>query len=60
MTPAAFISKAELAKHLAVSTRTINNYMVKGCIPPPVKVGRKALWPIELLTTLKDFSSPTA
>ena len=39
-----YLTKAELASMLRVSTRTISNYVLTGAIPVPVKFGRKALW----------------
>lgn len=39
-----YLTKAELAAMLKVSTRTITNYTRTGAIPSPVKFGRKALW----------------
>ncbi|WP_157521864.1 AlpA family transcriptional regulator [Mitsuaria sp. 7] len=39
-----FVTKNELASMLKVTARTVSNYVRKGAIPPPVKVGRRALW----------------
>lgn len=41
---ASYLTKAELASMLRVSTRTISNYVRAGAIPGPVRFGRKALW----------------
>ncbi|WP_416761920.1 helix-turn-helix transcriptional regulator [Roseateles sp. So40a] len=38
------MSKDELASILKVTVRTITNYVRRGALPAPVKVGRKALW----------------
>ncbi len=42
--PNDYLTKAELASMLRVSTRTITNYARSGAIPGPVRLGRKALW----------------
>lgn len=39
-----YLTKAELAEMLRVTTRTITNYVRGGALPAPTKVGRKALW----------------
>lgn len=39
-----YLTKAELAAMLRVTTRTITNYVRGGALPAPTKVGRKALW----------------
>lgn len=41
---ASYLTKAELASMLRVSTRTISNYVQAGAIPGPVRFGRRALW----------------
>lgn len=39
-----YLTKAELATLLRVTTRTIENYARSGTLPKPLHVGRKALW----------------
>lgn len=39
-----YVTKAELATLLRISTRTITNYVTAGTLPKPAKIGRKALW----------------
>lgn len=38
------LTKKEVAQLLRVTTRTVENYVSKALLPPPVKVGGKALW----------------
>lgn len=55
------LTKSELAALLRVTTRTINNYIATGKVPPPFKTGRKALWDRErLLTFLRDQAARSA
>jgi excisionase family DNA binding protein len=49
--PNDYLTKAELASMLRVSTRTITNYARSGAIPSPVRFGRKALWARATLLT---------
>ena len=55
------LTKSELAALLRVTTRTINNYIYTGKVPPPLKPGRKALWNREhLLTFLRQQETRSA
>lgn len=45
-----YLTKAELAEMLRVTTRTITNYQKSGAIPAPIKVGRRNLWSRTALT----------
>jgi predicted DNA-binding transcriptional regulator AlpA len=55
-----YLTKAELASMLRVSTRTISNYVQTGAIPGPVKFGRKALWSRAALTVFVQAQLPAA
>lgn len=55
-----YLTKAELAAMLRVSTRTISNYVQSGAIPGPVKFGRRALWSRAALTEFVQAQSPAA
>ena len=39
-----YLTKQQLAQLLHVTPRTVNNYVVAGQLPPPIHVGRLALW----------------
>ena len=55
------LTKSELAALLRVTTRTINNYIATGKVPPPVNTGRKALWDRQgLLTFLSQQATRSA
>lgn len=58
--PANYLTKADLASMLRVSTRTITNYVHTGAIPGPVKFGRKALWSRVALTAFIRSQQPGA
>ncbi len=44
-----YLTKAELAKLLRVTTRTITNYQRRADFPSPVRVGKRNLWAREAL-----------
>jgi excisionase family DNA binding protein len=55
-----YLTKAELASMLRISTRTISNYVQTGALPSPVKFGRKALWSRAALTAFVQAQLPAA
>lgn len=55
-----YLTKAELASLLRVSTRTISNYVRTGAIPGPIRFGRKALWSRAVLTVFVQAQLPAA
>ena len=38
------IGKSEVAAHLQVCERTLENLLQRGEFPPPLRLGKKALW----------------
>ena len=58
--PASYLTKAELAAMLRVSTRTITNYVSTGAIPGPVRFGRRALWSRAALMAFIQAQQPVA
>ena len=59
-TPANYMTKAELAAMLRVSTRTVSNYVSTGAIPSPVRFGRRALWSRAALMAFIQAQQPVA
>lgn len=43
------LTKEETAAKLKASKRTIENWSAQGVIPPPIYIGRRALWVEETL-----------
>lgn len=54
-----YISKAELADMLHVTTRTISNYQRSGALPEPLRVGKKCLWSRQQLLEFLNQQSPS-
>lgn len=52
MTNAIYLKKVEIAKMLRVTTRTIENYVNKGLLPAPVRIGGRPLWPEDIVLKL--------
>lgn len=48
-------TKKDLALLLRVTTRTIENYVSKGVLPAPKKVGGKALWPVSAVAPMLEL-----
>lgn len=55
-----YLTKAELASMLRVSTRTITNFVSTGALPEPVKFGRRALWCRTALLAFVQSRQPAA
>jgi len=39
-----YMTKAEVAEVLRVTTRTVTTYVRQGALPMPVRIGRRPLW----------------
>jgi len=48
------MTKAELARTLRVTTRTVEAWVEKGTLAKPLYVGRRALWPKEAIVALLE------
>lgn len=46
------MTKAELARTLRVTTRTIESWVENGTLAKPLHIGRRALWPKEAIVAL--------
>jgi len=44
-----YLTKDEVAGLLRVSVRTITSYRSQGLLPQPLQLGRKLLWPEDLV-----------
>jgi len=42
--PPSFVSKATLAAELDISASTVDNYVQRGLLPKPVRIGGSARW----------------
>ena len=48
------LTKADIANHARVTTRTVEHWMTTGILPPAIRVGRERRWPrSEYLTWLE-------
>ena len=53
-----YLTKAQTAKLLHVTVRTITTYMSKGLLPEPRRLGRRLLWDEEVLQRFVAASPP--
>ena len=44
------IDQHDIAKYFGVSTRTVRNLIMRGELPPPIRIGRKQFWLKEIFT----------
>jgi len=48
------MTKAELARTLRVTTRTVEAWVESGTLAKPLHIGRRALWPKEAIVALLE------
>ncbi len=49
VSPTTLIGKADVAQRLGVSTRTIEKLVASAKFPPPLKLGKTAMWASEVV-----------
>lgn len=50
-------SRNQVAERLRVTPSSIKNFVKRGELPEPVRIGLKAWWPVEAVDRLAEFGS---